>query len=369
MLPALGRFVVAQGNASQNADFAARAGRYLIIGIDPDGTGELAPVLDLLAEVRPLGVILFARNMPNADALLGLNEALLEADPELLLAIDHEGGRVHRLPEPFTRFPPAMTLVRHGDPGLIRDVARVQATELRAAGFHIDFAPVLDIFTNPENRVIGDRAFGTTPEEVVHNALPSLQGLTEGGIVGCGKHFPGHGDTVADSHFELPRIDHSLERLRSLEFVPFMRAIQQGVPMIMTAHILCPALDPEVPASLSPVAIGELRDRLGFSGVIVSDDLEMRAIADNYGIGDAAVRAVNAGSDVVLVCKTPDYVRDAHRALTVALSTGAIDAERERASERRRQKLVARAHKSGSTRVARAQIGAHSHRELASRFA
>jgi len=361
---------VGQGNASQNADFAARAGRYLIIGIDPEGTGELAPILDLLGEVRPLGVILFARNMPTADALLSLNTALLEFDPELLLAIDHEGGRVHRLPEPFTRFPPAMTLVRAGDPGLIRDVARAQGSELRAAGFHIDFAPVLDVFTNPENRVIGDRAFGTTPEEVIHNALPSLQGLTEAGIIGCGKHFPGHGDTVADSHFELPRVDHSIERLRSLEFVPFARAISRGVPMIMTAHVLCPALDEEIPTSLSPVAVdGWLRGHLGFNGVVVSDDLEMRAIADHFGIGDAAVRAVRAGSDVVLVCKTPAYVREAHGAIARALETGEIDAERDRQSERHRQKLISRARKSGSLQVAREAIGAHSHRELASRFA
>jgi beta-N-acetylhexosaminidase len=354
----------------KNTDFEAQAGRYLIVGIDPEGAGKLEPILDLLGEVRPLGVILFARNMPNADALLSLNSALLEFDPELLLAIDHEGGRVHRLPAPFTRFPAAMTLVRTGDPGLIRDVARAQASELRAAGFHINFAPVLDVFTNPDNRVIGDRAFGTTPEEVVHNALPSLQGLTEAGIIGCGKHFPGHGDTATDSHFELPRVDHSIERLRSLEFVPFARAIGQGVPMIMTAHVLCPALDAELPASLSPMAIdGWLRGNLGFNGVVVTDDLEMRAIADHFGIGDAAVRSINAGSDVVLVCKTPAYVRAAHRAIADALASGTIDAQRDHEAERRRQKLVARARKSDSVQVARDAIGAHFHRELASRFA
>jgi beta-N-acetylhexosaminidase len=274
------------------------------------------------------------------------------------------------LPEPFTRFAPALKLARGTDPGLIRDVARAQAEELAAAGFHINFAPVLDVFTNPENQVIGDRAFGATPEEVIHNALPYLQGMTEGGMLGCGKHFPGHGDTVADSHFELPFVGHGVERLRTLELVPFARAIAQGVPMIMTAHVVCPAFDEKVPASLSRTAVHDwLRERMGFAGVIVSDDLEMRAVADHYGIGDAAVRAVRAGSDVVLVCKTPAFVREAHAALARALEAGELDRNEAAASERRRQKLVAKARKAAAARPALAAIGAQTHRQLASRCA
>jgi beta-N-acetylhexosaminidase len=360
---------------------AARAGRYLIVGVDPEGTGELAPSLELLSEVRPLGVILFARNMPNRAALDRLIAAIKAHDPELLLAIDHEGGRVHRLPQPFTKFAPALKLTRLGDPGLIREVARAQAAELRAAGFDINFAPVLDVHTNPDNPIIGDRAFGTTPEEVVHFALPYLQGMAEGGVLGCGKHFPGHGDTSVDSHFELPSIEHDADRLRSLELVPFARAIAQGVPMIMTAHVVCRALDPTVPASLSRTIVdGWLRRAMGYDGVIVSDDLEMRAIADHFGIGDAAVRAINAGSDIVLVCKTPEWVREAHTAIRDALESGAIAASEEAGSERRRRRMVARAHKIAAA-AARAQtdaqaargepsgevIGAHAHRALASR--
>jgi len=359
---------VAQRKDQADGDLAQRAGNYLIVGVDPEGTGELAPILELLDEVQPFGVILFARNMPSYEALLELTGALSSHNPDLLLAIDHEGGRVHRTPPPFTRFPPALVMARGGDPGLIRDVARAQAEELGAAGFHISFAPVLDVFTNPDNRVIGDRAFGATPEEVVHNALPYLQGLTEGGLLGCGKHFPGHGDTFEDSHTELPRVDHTIERLRSLEFVPFARAISQGVPMIMTAHVLCPALDAEVPASLSRTAVTEwLRERLGFNGAIVSDDLEMRAIADHFGIGEAAVRTVHAGSDIVLVCKTPELVREAHSALAKALEAGEIGRPQESASAHRRQKLLKRAQKGASVRRDRNLIGAHAHVELASR--
>jgi beta-N-acetylhexosaminidase len=249
------------GGSEDGKHLRERAGRYLIVGIDPEGTGDLAPCLALLDEVRPLGVVLFTRNLPSLEATLALTAALAEHSPGLLLAIDHEGGRVHRLPEPFTKFPPMLTLARSGDPGLLREVARAQADELRAAGFHVNFAPVLDVHTNPVNPIIGDRAFGTTPEEVTHHALPYLQGLTEGGIIGCGKHFPGHGDTSVDSHLELPRVDHNLDRLRSLEFVPFARAIAQGVAMIMTAHILCPALDANVPASLSRGPLGHRRRR------------------------------------------------------------------------------------------------------------
>lgn len=362
---------MAGGTDGKARDLKERAGRYVIVGIDPEGTGDLAPCLELLDETRPLGVILFARNVPTLDKTLALTAALAEYRPDLLLAIDHEGGRVHRLPEPFTRFPPMLALARAGDPGLLREVARAQADELRAAGFHINFAPVLDVHTNPANPVIGDRAFGATPEEVTHHALPYLQGLTEGGIVGCGKHFPGHGDTSVDSHLELPRIDHDLRRLRSLEFVPFARAIAQGVPMIMTAHILCPALDPQAPASLSRSAVdGWLRGHLGFRGAIVSDDLEMHAIADHWGIGDAAVRAIQAGSDIVLVCKTPSRIREAHAAIAKALAVGNISGTDELAAERRRQKIESRVRKGCSVpRPCIETIGAHAHRELTSRYA
>jgi len=261
-------------------------------------------------------------------------------------------------------------MARRGDPGLLREVARYQARELRAAGFHVNFAPVLDIHTNPDNPVIGDRAFGTTPEEVIHNALPYLQGMTEGGIVGCGKHFPGHGDTRSDSHLELPYVDHDSDRLSQVEMRPFARAIAQGIPMIMSAHVVYRALDPELPASLSAKVIdGWLRRALGFGGVVVSDDLEMRAIADRYSIGEAAVQAVLAGSDVVLVCKTAALVYEAREALATAIAEGRIGRATLAAAERRRRKLVQRVAKLGKIVAERDAIGAQEHASLASRFA
>ncbi len=348
----------------------AKASRFLVVGVDEEGTGEIDPILEFLDEVTPLGVILFRRNIPGADALLRLTTAISERHPGIILCIDHEGGRVDRLPRPFTHFPPALAMTRFADPGLLRAVARSQAAELRAAGFHVNFAPVLDIHTNPANPVIGDRAFGTTPEEVIHNALPYLQGMTEAGIAGCGKHFPGHGDTRSDSHLELPRDERPLERLQSVEMKPFARAIAQGVPMIMSAHVVYPNLDPELPASLSPAIIGGwLRERLGFEGVVVSDDLEMRAIVDHYPAGEAAVAAVTAGSDIVLVCKQAALVRGVRHALGRAIQEGRLPARLLAASERRRAKLIERIAKLARKPVDSAAIGAQEHARLASRFA
>ncbi len=339
----------------------------MIIGLE--GPRLDAAARRLLAEIKPLGVILFARNMPDRAGLQTLLAELHEFDADLLFTIDHEGGRVDRLPAGCTRFPPALILAQKGDPGLVRQVARAQGRELRALGFHINFAPVLDVHSNPANPIIGDRAFGTTPEEVIHNALPYLQGLAEAGILGCGKHFPGHGDTSCDSHLELPRVELDLERLRSLEMQPFARAISQGLAMMMTAHVVYPALDPRLPASLSPVVIGEyLRSALGFDGIVVSDDLEMKAISDHFGIGQAAALAVEAGSDVVLVCETPDLIRRAHGGLCAALSAGRITASQRAHIRRRRDRLYARTRKLAKIPVAADILNCTEHRELATRL-
>jgi beta-N-acetylhexosaminidase len=344
------------------------AGQFLVCGLG--GTGHNQQTLKFVDEIAPYGVILFGRNMPDRDSLLAMTKALATRAPDCLICLDHEGGRVHRLPEPFTHFPPMFNAVRNGDPGAIREVGRCQGRELRAAGIHINFAPVFDVHTNPDNPVIGDRALGSTPEEVVHNALPYLQGLAEGGVVGCAKHFPGHGDTITDSHFDLPRVDHDAQRLRSLEMAPFLRAISQGVPIVMTAHVMYPALDPKWPASLSPTIIdGLLRGQLGFEGVVASDDMEMKAISDRYSVGEASILAVEAGSDLVLVCNTSELVREAHRALTGAIDSGRISDGTIRKSERRREKLTKRVRKLAPLAASDQAIGAPEHRELANRRA
>jgi beta-N-acetylhexosaminidase len=232
----------------------------------------------------------------------------------------------------------------------------------------LDFAPVLDVFTNPDNQVIGDRAFGSTPEEVIHNALPYAQGLAEAGVLACGKHFPGHGDTRIDSHMDLPHVTHGRERLRTLEMAPFAAAIRQGIPMIMTAHIVCESLDPDNPASLSRTIIdGHLRGELGFRGVVVSDDMEMKAITNRYSIDDAVVQAVKAGSDLVLVCNTPEYVRQAHTGIAGAIEAGRIGHATLADAKMRRKKLLTRSHKLARIGGNPGLIGCDDHRALASR--
>jgi beta-N-acetylhexosaminidase len=224
------------------------------------------------------------------------------------VAVDQEGGSVQRLRAPGTPWPPMLQLDRIADDGAAAELAEAVGeaigAELAAVGFDVDFAPVLDVHTNPANPVIGDRAFATTPERATVRALAFARGLERAGLLPCGKHFPGHGDTSTDSHLELPRVDHDLARLRRVELLPFARAAAAGLPMIMTAHVVFAAVDPDLPATLSPAVIGGvLRGELGYDGVVVSDDLDMKAIAAHFGAADAAVRAVAAGCDALLLCR------------------------------------------------------------------
>jgi beta-N-acetylhexosaminidase len=197
------------------------------------------------------------------------------------------------------------TIGRSGDVGLAERFARALAVELKAVGITLDYAPVLDIHTNPKNPVIGDRALAGTPEQVALLGTAVIRGLQSEGVAACGKHFPGHGDTSADSHIELPLVEHPVERLRNVEFVPFKAAVEANVATMMTAHVFLPALDEQRPATLSRrIITGLLRDELRFEGVILSDDLEMKAVASQYQVPAAAVMAVEAGCDGVLICGT-----------------------------------------------------------------
>jgi beta-N-acetylhexosaminidase len=217
------------------------------------------------------------------------------------------------------------------------------AKELRAVGVNMNMAPVLDVNSNPDNPVIGDRAFGTTPDVVCELGPATAEGLQDNEVVACGKHFPGHGDTSTDSHKELPVVEASRDRLEAVEFPPFRRAIQRGVASIMTAHVLYHVLDPELPATLSPAIITDfLRRELQYDGVVLTDDLEMLAIIDHYGIEDASVRAVLAGCDVLLICKDRDREVAAFEAVEKAVESGAISAERLDVSVARISKLKER---------------------------
>ena len=276
----------------------------LLIGSLPGTT--ISPEIRSLARDFSLGgVILFSRNIeePEQVAELSVDVQSLASELPLWVSVDQEGGRVARLRKPFTEWPPMAVLGRSDSPELAFRFAAALAAELRAVGITLDFAPVLDIHTNPKNPVIGDRALAENAEAVARLGAAIVKGLQENGVAACGKHFPGHGDTSVDSHKELPVVDHPPDRIRRVECVPFRAAIAADVAFIMTAHVLVPSLDEEMPATLSRrIVYAILRDELGFQGVILSDDLEMQALAKSYPVPDAAVHAVNAGCDGLLIC-------------------------------------------------------------------
>jgi beta-N-acetylhexosaminidase len=274
--------------------------------------------------------VLFRHNAADPTAMRDLTRAIHGLDRELppLVAIDHEGGRVHRLSPPFTHFPAASVVAAHGMRA-VTAVATAMARELAAIGVDLTFAPVLDVHSNPANPVIGDRAYGATPAEVAPLGIAAFRAARAVGLLTCGKHVPGHGDTAADSHRELPVVERSARELARVELVPFRRAIAARIPMLMTAHVVYRALDPDHPATLSrAVLTGLVRRRLGFHGVLCTDDLEMRAIADHYGPGEAAVLALQAGADALLYCHRQDDLRTAVEAAERAVVDGRLPIRR-----------------------------------------
>jgi len=286
-------------------DVRRHAGQLVIAGF----AGHTVPSdLHLLAKEFDLGgIILFARNVDSPEQVADLAREAQEMAGELPLwvSVDQEGGRVARLRAPFTVWPPMLALGRSGDAALAARFAKTLAAELRAVGITLDFTPVLDLHTNPANTVIGDRAFGVLPEEVARLATVVIETLQAEGIAACGKHFPGHGDTIADSHEMLPLVEHPPDRLEAVEYVPFRAAIAAGAACIMTAHVLVPAFDEERPATLSPAIVqGQLKDALAYGGVVVTDDLEMGAIKSRYSTAEATIGALAAGCDIALLCGT-----------------------------------------------------------------
>ncbi len=283
-------------------------GQLLCVGFQ--GTDTLPDaVSEALAAGQIGGVILFRRNVESPDQVAKLNAQIHDAASHAVVApfvaVDQEGGRVARLREPLTLIPPMRVLGDTNDTKLVSAVSEVMATEVSALGFNLNFAPVLDVDTNPDNPVIGDRAFSSDPDVVARMGGAFLLGHLTSGVVSCGKHFPGHGDTDTDSHLELPVLPHDGERLEKVELVPFQRLMANGIPMLMTAHIQVPALDTVHPATLSHAVMTRLlRDELGYDGVVVTDDLEMKAVADRYSVEEMVELGLRAGVDLFLICHT-----------------------------------------------------------------
>jgi beta-N-acetylhexosaminidase len=291
-------------------------GQLLFAGFQ--GTELPRELAELLAAGRIGGVILFARNIVDAAQVRALTTALHAAAPPeapVLLAIDQEGGRVQRLRAPWTEWPPMRVLGERGDPATTAEVATALARELSDLGIGLDFAPVVDVDTNPKNPVIGDRSFSREPAQVARHASAFITAMQAAGVAACAKHFPGHGDTLTDSHLELPRLEHDLDRLWEVELPPFRAAVAAGVASMMTAHVLFPRLDRARPATLAPDVMNLLRGELGYDGVVFSDDLEMKAVADHFKPEPLVRGSLEAGCDAVLVCSQRDLTREALRLL------------------------------------------------------
>jgi beta-N-acetylhexosaminidase len=313
-------------------DVRRSVGQLAIVGFNghtvPDDVRALAREFDLG------GVIFFARNVadPEQVADLARQSQELAAEIPLWVSVDQEGGRVARLKRPFTEWPPMATLGRAGpgDEQLAARFATALSAELHAVGISLDYTPVLDVLTNPKNPVIGDRSLAERAEDVARLGSAIIRTLQDAGIAACGKHFPGHGDTSSDSHFEMPLLDHPPDRLDAVELVPFRAAIAAGVASIMTAHILIPSLDEEFPGTLSPAIVdGLLKKKLGYQGLVLSDDLEMKAISGRYGHSEATVQAIVAGCDAVLMCEpAPAQQMAALEAVIHAVEKGRIPLKR-----------------------------------------
>lgn len=295
-------------------------GQVLTIGIQ--GT-EMTPELRELSEyVRPGGYIYFKRNVGEPLALRSLSDTLQSLQPELpaFIGMDQEGGTVARLRAPFTEFPGNRALgeayrEKHATEYAVAQ-AEVFARELQSVGSNWDFAPVLDVDTNPGNPVIGRRAFSSDPHVVAELGVAFAQALETNGVLSCGKHVPGHGNTSVDSHLDLPVEETSLALLRQRELLPFAAYSRAGLAALMTAHVVYTQLDPDRPATLSPRIIQDIiRKELDFKGLVVTDDMEMRAIDDRYGIEQSVIEAVVAGCDVILICHSADKQRRAIEAL------------------------------------------------------
>ena len=323
--------VQAQGDAED------LIGRLLLLAFEGDET----PVDRL--ELSPAGFIFYPSNVTSTEQVRGLTQTLQTAsDYPLLFGIDQEGGPFtsYRV-DNATLFPGQMALAAAGDTDLAYRIAKATGEELSFAGFNLVFGPVADVYSNPDNPVIGVRSFGAEPEKVSAFATAYMKGLLEANVISVAKHFPGHGDTDTDTHLALAQITKSKEELEEVDLVPFQTLIDADIPAIMTAHIIFSDLDPAAPATLSSLVLtGLLREQLGFEGLIITDYMDMKAITDSYGAGEAAVLSVLAGSDLVIVGAGPTVQQEVYTALLDAHRSGRLPEARVREAVTRSQALA-----------------------------
>lgn len=281
-------------------------GQLLICGIK--GLSLLPEEIEFIKNEKLGGIIFFAHNFENPAQLAELVNNIQKHRDEypLFISVDQEGGRVMRFKTHFTQFPAMLDLASLDSPKVVFEAHQVIAKELAACGINLSFSPCCDILTNPENKVIGDRAFGTDAETVEKYISAAIRGLQTSGLLSCAKHFPGHGSSFKDSHFDLPLVKTSLEELKQREVIPFIKASKSRVEFIMMAHLLVDSIDSKLPTSLSPKAYEFLRQETKFTKIVITDDMEMKAISDKYTIEDAALMALGAGADMLMYRQMDD---------------------------------------------------------------
>lgn len=289
------------------------------------------------------GIIFNKKNISSPSQTIGFINQLKEESPNsipLFFGIDQEGGRIAKLPGELIKLPSNLEVGTINNADFSFEMGTVLGKLVRSFGFNVNFAPVLDVNSNPDNPVIGDRSFGSNPDIVSKLGIETMKGMQSEKIIPTIKHFPGHGDTSVDSHLELPMVNKTLEELKALELVPFENAIREGADMVMTAHILLPKIDSRYPATMSKVIITDiLREQIGFTGVVITDDMTMQAITNNFDIGDASVQSVKAGSDIIMVAHNYENIVKVISALKKAVETGEISENRINESVERILKL------------------------------
>lgn len=324
-------------------------GNLFVVGFH--GTRFTSELREFLDELKPSGVILFSRNIEDPVQLAYLNRDLQlfahkRLGDGLLIGVDQEGGRVRRLREPFTCFPCMMELAQSDRPDdSIRVFARVTAREIRLVGFNVDFVPVLDVVADRDKldeSVIGDRGLGFDPRDVARLGRIVIETMRSEGVIPCCKHFPGHGGTRVDSHVDLPVDGREPAAFQTCDLIPFHEAFKANVEMTMTAHVVYPELDRDLPATLSRAIVGDLlRRRMRFKGVVITDDLDMGAITKQRSPGESCLLACAAGVDLLMFCNHPEKALTARSRLEEAVSAGELRPARVRQALTRVRRLKA----------------------------
>lgn len=284
----------------------------------------------LINEYKVGGVILFARNIEDSNQMIDLTRALQENNNNLplFISIDEEGGRVSRLPDDVEKFPSAFTIGLINNQQTAYENGKEIGYTLKRLGINLDYAPVLDIYSNENNTVIGDRAFSTEESIVSTMGIATMEGIEDADIIPVVKHFPGHGDTEVDSHYGLPIVYKTLEELRNFEFIPFVKAIESGCDVIMVSHIILNEVDSSNPASLSKIVISDLlRKDLEFDKVVITDDMSMGAITSIMSIEEACIKSIEAGCDILLLGNAYEEIEQVINSIKLKLYNGEISEE------------------------------------------